>query len=125
MKSYQLKVEKPWGYELIFTPPEAPTVGKLLHLKAGCRFSLQYHDIKQETLVLITGKANIIMGEVKKEMLQNHGYLITPKTIHRCEAVTDCDIFESSTKEEGTTVRIEDDYMRKDETEEERKSFRN
>ncbi len=125
MKSYQLKVEKPWGYELIFTPPDSPTVGKLLHLKAGCRFSLQYHDIKQETLVLITGKANIIMGEEKEEMRQNYGYLINPGLIHRCEAITDCDIFESSTKEEGTTVRVEDDYHRGNETEEERKLFRN
>jgi len=121
MKSYQLKVEKPWGYELIFTPPDSPTVGKLLHLNAGCRFSLQYHEIKEETLVLVNGRANIILGKAKEEMRQDHGYLIIPRLIHRCEAITDCDIFESSTKEEGTTVRIEDDYMRKDETEEERK----
>jgi len=125
MKSYQLKVKKPWRYEIIFTPPDASTVGKLLHLKAGCRFSLQYHEIKEETLVLINGRANIFVGGVKEEMRPNHGYLITPRLIHRCEALSDCDIFESSTKEEGTTVRIEDDYHRKDETEEERKSFRN
>lgn len=128
MKPFQLKVEKPWGYELIFTPPEAPTVGKLLHLNAGRRFSLQYHEVKEETMVLVNGKANIYLGNtketvVKLEMLLKHGYLITPGTIHRCEALTDCDILESSTKEEGTTVRLEDDYARKDETEEERNKY--
>jgi len=126
MNPFQIKVEKPWGYELIFTPPEAPTVGKLLHLNAGCRFSLQYHEVKEETMVLVKGKASIFLGESKEsikkeEMILNYGYLITPKLIHRCEAVTDCDILESSNKESGTTVRLEDDYNRDDETEESRK----
>ncbi len=124
------KIPKPWGYELVFTPPEAPTVGKLLHLNAGSRFSLQYHEIKEETLILVNGEAKITLGEnennlTTEEMRKNSGYFIPKGLIHRCEAITDCDILESSTKEEGTTVRIEDDYMRKDETEEERKSFRN
>lgn len=126
MKPFQLKVEKPWGYEFVFTPPKAPTVGKLLHLNAGCRFSLQYHEVKEETMVLVNGKANIYLGNtretvVKQEMLLNHGYLITPGTIHRCEALTDCDILESSTKEEGATIRLEDDYNRNNETEKSRK----
>ena len=120
------KIPKPWGYELVFTPPGAPTVGKLLHLNAGSRFSLQYHEIKEETLILVSGEAKITLGEnennlTTEEMRKNSGYFIPKGLIHRCEAITDCDIFESSTKEEGTTVRIEDDYMRKDETEEERK----
>ncbi len=124
------KIPKLWGYELVFTPPEAPTVGKLLHLNAGSRFSLQYHEIKEETLILVNGEAKITHGEnennlTTEKMRKNSGYFIPKGLIHRCEAITDCDILESSTKEEGTTVRIEDDYMRKDETEEERKLFRN
>ncbi len=125
MKPFIQKIEKPWGFELIFTPPESPTVGKLLHLKAAHRFALQYHEVKQETLVLIKGQANIFLGEsrqtiTKQEMLPNQGYFITSGLIHRCEAITECDILESSTKEEGTTVRIKDDYQRLDETEQER-----
>lgn len=125
MKPFQIKIEKPWGYELIFTPPEAPTIGKLLHLNIGSRFSLQYHEIKEETLVLVKGQANIYLGGteksvVKENMVLDFGYLIKPKVIHRVEAVTECDIFESSTREEGVTVRLGDDYGRKDETEEER-----
>ncbi len=120
MKPYQVKIEKPWGYELIFTPPESPTVSKLLHLNAGARFSLQYHEIKEETLTLMTGEARIVWGENEnnlqtESMQKNHGYFIPKGLIHRCEAVSDCDIFESSTKEEGATVRSQDDYSRKNE----------
>lgn len=129
MTPFQIRVEKPWGYELIFTPPEAPMAGKLLHLKAGCRFSLQYHEIKEETLILVNGEAKITLGEsenglVTEKMRKNSGYFIHKGLIHRCEAITDCDILESSTKEEGTTVRLQDDYQRKDETQIEREKHR-
>lgn len=127
MKPFQIKVEKPWGYELIFTPPEAPTLGKLLHLNKGGRLSLQYHEIKEETLVLVSGEAKIFfgilrdLGDLKEEEMEfKKGYLIPNGMIHRVEAITDCDVLESSTKEEGKTVRLQDDYQRKDETEEER-----
>lgn len=126
MKAFKIKVEKPWGYELVFTPPEAPTVGKLLHLNAGARISLQYHDIKEETLTLISGKAFFVYGRdqnnlTTEEMKQYHGYFVGKGLVHRVAAITDSNILESSTKEEGTTVRLHDDYQRKNETEEERK----
>lgn len=121
MKPFQIKVEKPWGYELIFTPPEAPAVGKLLHINSGARISLQIHEIKEETLTLINGKANFIYGTDQnnlsnEEMVQYHGYFVNKGLIHRVEAITDCNILEASTKEEGNTVRLQDDYARKDES---------
>lgn len=126
---FSQRVEKPWGYEIIFTTDASPVVGKLLHLNEGARFSLQYHDEKQETLFLASGKANIIIenknGELETiEMEPKKGYFITPFQKHRCQAITDCDILEASTKETGTTVRIEDDYKRTDETQEDRESLR-
>lgn len=129
MKSFQIKIDKPWGYELIFTPTEALAVGKLLHINAGSRISLQFHEIKEETLVLVNGKANFISGTDQnnletEEMKQNFGYFINKGLIHRVQAITDCDILESSTKEAGTTVRLQDDFARIDETEEERKKDR-
>lgn len=125
MKSFQIKIEKPWGYELLLTPPEAKATAKILHLNKGSRFSLQFHEKKAETLVLINGEAKLIWGNDKDHLFEEkmgngRGYFIPKGLIHRCEAVTDCEIFESSTKEEGTTVRLEDDYARKDEIEEER-----
>ncbi|MFZ5366388.1 MAG: cupin [Patescibacteria group bacterium] len=126
MKPYQLKVEKPWGYELILTPEESPVTGKILHLNAGCRFSLQYHDKKEETLTLISGEAEIILEDENgilqtTKMEPKKGYFIKPFQKHRAKGVTDCDILEASTREEGNTVRLEDDYARGTETEEERK----
>lgn len=122
---YSQKIEKPWGYELIFTPPESPVTGKILHLKAGARLSYQYHDQKQETLCLLSGQAKMIIdgGELNMESLK--GYLIKPGMKHRCQAITDCDILESSTKETGNTVRLQDDYSRGTETEEMRKQLHN
>jgi len=124
------RVDKPWGYEFIFTPAGAPTTAKMLHLNALCRFSLQYHEQKVETLILVKGRAKIFFGSDKdnlteEEMVPNKGYYIQKKMVHRLQAITDCDVFESSTSEAGTTVRLEDDYKRGNETEEERKQARN
>jgi quercetin dioxygenase-like cupin family protein len=37
---------------------------------------------------------------------------VTPKTVHRMTAITDCDIFEVSTPELHDVVRLEDRYGR-------------
>jgi len=121
MEPYVQKIEKPWGYELIFTPPDSPVTGKILHLNQQARFSLQYHDKKQETLCLLKGRAKIILDGQEIEMEPLKGYFIKPFQKHRCQGISECDILEASTKEEGNTVRIEDDYARGVETEEMRK----
>lgn len=119
--AFSQKIEKPWGYELILTPPDCPVTGKILHVNKGARLSYQYHDKKQETLALIKGRAKIILDDQEEEMESKKGYFIKPLKKHRVQGITDCDIMEVSTKEEGTTVRLEDDYQRPDETEELRK----
>lgn len=126
LEPHYQKINKPWGYEIILTPSDSPVTGKILHLDDGKRFSLQYHDKKRETLTLISGKGLIILedekGDLKEiEMEPFKGYFIRPFQKHRCKGITNCDIFEASTKEEGNTVRLEDDYGRGTETEEARK----
>lgn len=115
-------IEKPWGREIILTTIDLPYTAKILEIKAGKRLSLQYHDQKLETLCLFSGKANIIWGKdqnnlVTEAMNNSQGYTITPHTIHRFEAITDCQLFEASTPEIGTTYRLQDDTERSDETE--------
>jgi mannose-6-phosphate isomerase len=127
LKPQYQKVIKPWGYEIILTPEESPVTGKILHLDDDKRFSLQYHDKKIETLTLIQGSAFIILennqGQMEKiEMELNKGYFIQPFQRHRAQGIKDSLIFESSTKEEGNTVRLEDDYNRGTETEKKRKT---
>ncbi len=116
----QNKINKPWGYELIFTPANHPRVGKILFIKKGHQFSFQYHTGKEETLCLFKGKARIWLENesgkiIKKIMKPKHGYHIKINQKHRIKALRDSFIFEVSSPEKGTTVRIEDDYNRQDE----------
>lgn len=124
---YAEKIIKPWGYEIIFTKPRAEATGKILHLIAGERLSLQYHDQKTETLCLINGEAKIVLGQNIDQLTEipmelNKGYYINKQQLHRIVAVTDCDVMEASTPEKGNTVRVEDDANRGNETEAVRQS---
>jgi len=120
-------VTKPWGSEIILTSANLPYTAKIINLKAGKRLSLQYHDQKTETLVLVSGQAKITIGNrpdnlATTDMTPLSGFTILPNITHRIEAVTDCQIFEASTPEQGITVRLQDDYNRKDETQDIRNS---
>lgn len=116
---YQEKRDKPWGYEIIYTPPGLDRAGKILFVAAGRKLSLQYHDSKEETIVLFSGKALLWLkneGKLEKlEMELQKGYTIRVNTVHRIEAIEDSIFLETSTPERGRTVRLEDDYGRDDE----------
>ena len=128
--SYVMKVDKPWGFELIFSDGTAKITSKILHVTAGKRSSLQYHDTKEEILTLINGEGILEIenskGKVEKlKMEPRKSYIIIPNQIHRFSAGTiDCEIMESSTPEAGNTIRIEDDYSRGIETEVDRQTAR-
>ena len=109
------KVEKPWGYELHWAHTDR-YVGKVLHVMAGHALSLQYHNIKDETIYLHSGLIlfEIQEGErlVQREMRPGERVHITAKTIHRMTAIEDSDIFEVSTPELDDVVRLTDRYGR-------------
>src|SRR3989344_912165 len=114
---YSRRVEKPWGWEIHWVPDGKPYMGKLLHINAGQRFSLQYHDQKLESWYLLSGRAKIIwdnnQGELEEvEMELGKGYSIDARQRHRILGIADCEIVEVSMPEEGTTYRLEDDYQR-------------
>ncbi len=120
---------KPWGHEVIFTKPSDPYTGKIIYLNAGKKFSLQVHDKKQETQMLVSGEAVLIIDNDKGELIEIpmvpfKGYTILVGQRHRARAITDCAIYEVSTPEIGTTHRLEDDYERPDQTDETRKEER-
>lgn len=123
------KISKPWGYEIIFTPADLPYAGKIIHISAGKRLSLQVHDKKQESWYLLQGRGKIVWenssGElIETELNAEQGYTCKIGQRHRLAGITDCDILEVSTPEIGTTYRLEDDYKRLDETEQMRKDER-
>ncbi len=123
---YIKRVEKPWGYELHWVPDGEAYMGKILHVNAGARLSLQYHDKKKESWYLMHGQAKVIWDNDKGELIETEfeygkGYTTQVGQRHRLVGITDCDIIEVSMPEDGTTWRLEDDYSRPDETEELRK----
>ncbi len=109
------KVEKPWGYELIFASTKY-YLGKLLIVRKGEKLSLQYHQIKEETLFLRKGEALLTVelnGELKKIVIHSgEACHIPPRTKHRIEAIEDCEFFEVSTPHPDDVVRLEDLYGR-------------
>lgn len=116
------RVEKPWGYELHWTPEDRPYVGKVLHIDAGKRLSLQVHDAKLESCLLLDGRAKVVWDDAQGELVETElepglGYSCSVGQRHRLIGITDCDVLEVSTPEIGTTYRLEDDYGRPDETE--------
>lgn len=109
-------VEKPWGHELIWAHTEE-YVGKLLVVKAGEALSLQFHEEKDETLHLLSGTLKLEVGPgvdalAECPLAQGQSIRLVPGTLHRMEAVTDCQILEASTSQLDDVVRIRDRYGR-------------
>jgi len=112
------RVDKPWGYELWWARTDR-YVGKILHLNEGQSLSLQYHNVKDETIMLQSGRllfetrAAGEPGELRRiEMKPGDVFHITPGTLHRMTGLEDCDILEVSTPELEDVVRLEDRYGR-------------
>jgi len=108
-------IKKPWGYEQVWAHTEK-YAGKILHIEKGKRLSLQYHAIKDETICVQSGKILLTIerdgGLVDIELEPGITIHISPKTVHRMEAIVDSDVLEVSTSELDDVVRIEDDFGR-------------
>jgi quercetin dioxygenase-like cupin family protein len=109
------RIEKPWGYELHWACTDR-YVGKLIHVDAGHALSLQYHNVKDETIYLHAGRLLFEIQQagslVARELKPGERVHIAPGTIHRMTAIEDSDIFEVSTPELDDVVRLEDRYGR-------------
>lgn len=108
-------VQKPWGHETIWAHTEL-YVGKVLHIKAGHALSLQYHNLKDETLHLLRGEMIYRVDEGQGlqavTLTAGQSFRNTPGMVHQMEAVTDCDILEASTPHLDDVVRLSDRYGR-------------
>lgn len=111
------RVDKPWGHEIIWAHTDQ-YVGKILHIKAGHALSVQYHEVKDETVYLLTGELKYWVRLDGSEALEDQrlrpgdAFRITPGTVHYMEAVTDCDVLEASTPHLDDVVRLQDRYGR-------------
>ena len=85
------KVDKPWGYELIWALTD-DYCGKILFVKAGESLSLQFHRVKDEAWLIHSGRAKIEMGHPgdKTPNVEVVGagaaFRMRPGTVHRVTA---------------------------------------
>ena len=111
------KVEKPWGWELIWALTDR-YCGKLLFVRAGQALSLQYHERKDESWYVHDGRASLELGTVENGDLETGEigpgdcFHFVPGTVHRLRALEDTLIVEVSTPDLGDVVRLADDYGR-------------
>ncbi len=115
MAELPYRVDKPWGYELIWAQTDR-YVGKILHVRAGHILSLQYHNKKDETMYVLSGQLLLRIREGDKMVTRSfeagESAHIPPGLIHQIEAVEDSDVLEASTPELDDLVRLEDRYGR-------------
>jgi mannose-6-phosphate isomerase len=110
------RVAKPWGHELWFAHTEH-YAGKLLHVNAGHRLSVQYHDEKDETSYLLSGRLLLSQGEGANrldvsEIGPGEAWRNEPRVVHTIEALEDSVVVEVSTPELDDVVRLADRYGR-------------
>ena len=112
------RVEKPWGYELVYAATER-YVGKVLFIRAGEQLSLQFHRRRDEVIYIHSGRIELEVGEPGRtpdvEVVgAGRAFRFTPGTVHRWRALDDTFVLEVSTPELDDVVRLEDCYGRAD-----------
>lgn len=117
------KIDKPWGYEIIWAESSGENgyIGKLLHINSGHQLSKQYHEIKEETILVNSGTLYLSTCGTKDnpeeekitKLFPGNTFHISPGFIHRFIAnESHVELIEVSTKELDDVVRLEDDYNR-------------
>jgi mannose-6-phosphate isomerase-like protein (cupin superfamily) len=110
------RVEKPWGYELRWAVTDR-YLGKILHINRGQALSLQYHERKDECILVARGELELELDDEQgrlrsRRLREGDSVRILPGRRHRMTAIEDTDVFEVSTPEIEDVVRLEDRYGR-------------
>ena len=133
-------VRKPWGYEKWIAPgkPSFKYALKEIFLKKGRKSSLQFHEKKEETNYILSGRGILhysdkkinfkkfkknefnskfkreLKKSIKKKILKKGiVFHIKPFYLHRVEAKSDLLMIETSTIELDDVFRVQDDTNRK------------
>jgi mannose-6-phosphate isomerase len=110
------KVDKPWGYEVWWALTDA-YAGKILRIRQGHRLSLQFHEAKDESAYLLSGRLRLIKGPSEDELETvelgpGDTWRNLPGEVHTIEAIEDSEVLEVSTPELDDVVRLTDSYGR-------------
>ncbi|HIE73073.1 MAG TPA: mannose-1-phosphate guanylyltransferase/mannose-6-phosphate isomerase [Flavobacteriales bacterium] len=110
------KTLRPWGYYDLIDRGEGFQVKRIL-VNPGEKLSLQKHSHRAEHWVVVKGKAQVICGEKKFQLVENQSTYIPLGEIHRLENIESrpLEIIEIQTGSylgEDDIIRIDDDYDR-------------
>ncbi|HEY4494297.1 MAG TPA: phosphomannose isomerase type II C-terminal cupin domain [Candidatus Paceibacterota bacterium] len=106
--------ERPWGNFRQFSHNKLSTI-KIILVKNGGAFSLQYHNNRTEFWRILSGSPEITIGESVIHAQQGDEFEIPPKTKHCVRStLANTEILEISVGEfdEEDIVRLADDYGR-------------
>jgi mannose-6-phosphate isomerase-like protein (cupin superfamily) len=115
-KTLPREIPKPWGSELWFAHTDR-YAGKILRVRAGARLSIQYHEAKDETSCVLSGRVIVSQGDsadrmTVRELGPGESWRNQPLLVHTLEAIEDSEIVEVSTPQVEDVVRLEDRYGR-------------
>ena len=107
--------ERPWGSEDLLALVSQQFSVKRLKIKAGNKGGLQYHRLKDEVAIVISGRMLIrydLGDKVLREKIVESGDVVhfPPGLVHQEEALTDCEIIEASSPHFNDRVRVEELY---------------
>jgi mannose-6-phosphate isomerase len=110
------RVDKPWGHERIWVHTDR-YAGKVLVIEAGRRLSLQYHESKDESIFVLSGRMLLHLegsdGTMRKiELRPGESRRVPVGRRHRFEALERTELIEVSSPELDDVVRVEDDFGR-------------
>lgn len=110
------RVDKPWGHELIWAVADR-YVGKRIAIDAGRRLSLQFHQVKDEWIHVLSGRLLLTLEDAtgtlaERELGAGDSAHIPVGKRHRFAALEACELIEVSTPELDDVVRLADDFGR-------------
>jgi mannose-6-phosphate isomerase-like protein (cupin superfamily) len=110
------RVDKPWGHELIWVLTDR-YCGKVIVIETGRRLSLQYHERKDESVYVISGRLRLHVEDdagamTVRELGPGDSARVPVGRRHRFEAAERVELIEVSTPELDDVIRVEDDFGR-------------
>jgi mannose-6-phosphate isomerase len=110
------RVAKPWGEELIWALTDR-YCGKIITIETGRRLSLQYHELKDEAIFVMSGRLLLHLegddGAIStRELAAGEAAHVAVGRRHRYEAIERVELIEVSTPEIDDVIRVEDDFGR-------------
>jgi mannose-6-phosphate isomerase-like protein (cupin superfamily) len=107
--------DRPWGSEDLLAIVSKQFSVKRLKIRAGNKGGLQYHRLKDEVAVIISGQLLIRYdlgdGTLREKILGPGSVAhFSPGLVHQEEAITDCEIIEASSPHFNDRVRVEESY---------------